>query len=755
VVIAPPPLAEAFHGRYALERELGRGGMAVVYLARDLKHDRPVALKVVRPDLASLLGGERFLREIRFAARLQHPAIVPVHDSGEADGLLYYVMPFIEGESLRARLSREGQLPLEDALQITREVAGALSYAHRHGVVHRDIKPENILLSAGHSLVLDFGIAHAIAPEGPERLTATGLVVGTPSYMSPEQATGTDRPDLRSDIYSLGCVLYEMLVGEPPYTGPTPRAIIARRLSEPIPDMRTVREGVPEGVARAVMCALAKVPADRFATAAEFAAALAVGGAGSVRQSVTLAAQGENSIAVLPFASLSAEKDNEFFADGMTDEIINALGQVGGIRIAARSSSFAFKGKEADARAVGERLSVRTLLQGSVRKSGDRVRIVAQLVNAADGYQLWSQIYERTLADVFAVQDELARAIVGALTQRVVRSGEAPLVKPPTAILEAYTLFLRGRYLVNQRTADGYRASIPCFEQAIGLDPEFAAAHAALAYPFAMLGLDMHGGMPGIQAAPRAKAAALRAHELDPSLPEAHLSLAIVAMYFEYDWPTAESELLQTMALSPHWSVAALWYSLFLGAMDRREESIRVVARASVDDPLNFALYVGAGLALIRARRFDAAIAQFRTVLGMLPNYQPALSELARAYCYKGALDLALAELEKGMAAIGRRPQLLMRVGCVHALAGRRSEAFAILDEIRQEAAQRYVPAIYQGHLLCALGDLDAAIRFYELAYDERSSRLAHARTDPEWDPVRSHPWFLGFLKRLHLDPSG
>jgi serine/threonine protein kinase len=393
--------------RYTVDRELGRGGMAIVFLAQDQKHHRKVAIKVLKPELAAALGRERFLREIETAAGLSHPHILPLHDSGEADGFLYYVIPYVEGESLRERLDRERQLPLDDALQIAREVTDALGYAHRHNILHRDIKPGNILLSGGHALVTDFGIARAITATGVGQLTEVGTLVGTPAYMSPEQVDGSPYIDGRADIYSLGCVLFEMLVGEPPFRGSWLTAVIANRLTSPMPSPRAFRQLVPEAIDAAVRKAMADLPADRFATAAQFAEGL-----GTARPSgPSPVAVPDRSIAVLPFKNQSSDPESEYFSDGIAEEIINALAQLPGLHVAARTSSFAFKGKGADVAEVGAKLKVATVLDGSVRKAGNRVRITAQLVNVSDGYHLWSERYDSELDDVFAIQDHIARAI--------------------------------------------------------------------------------------------------------------------------------------------------------------------------------------------------------------------------------------------------------------------------------------------------------------------------------------------------------
>ena len=428
-------LESGLKGRYVVERPLGEGGMAVVFLARDLRHERTVALKVLRPEISAEIGAERFLREIRMAASLTHPHILPVFDSGDANGLLFYVMPNMEGHSLRHRLDEERQLPLSDALRIAAEVALALDYSHRHQVMHRDIKPENILLHEGAALVADFGIGKALT--GGKSITQTGLAVGTPAYMSPEQASGETGIDGRSDIYSLGCVLYEMLSGEPPFTGPTARAIIAKRFVSPVPSVRTTRD-VPDSVDTALNRALARTPVDRYRTGAEFADAMKAilrdGQAGTVHTPADVKSSiVRKAIAVLPLANMSADPENEYFSDGMTEEIINALSKVPGVHVASRSSSFAFKGKkDVDVRQVGERLGVTSVLEGSVRKIGNRIRIAAQLVNVENGYQLWSETYDRQLEDVFAVQDEISRSIVEAL--KVQLGGATSQVVAPTKI---------------------------------------------------------------------------------------------------------------------------------------------------------------------------------------------------------------------------------------------------------------------------------------------------------------------------------
>jgi serine/threonine protein kinase/Tfp pilus assembly protein PilF len=743
--------------RYLIERELGRGGMATVYLAHDPKHGRQVAVKVLLPELATSIGPERFLREIRVAARLTHPHILPLHDSGKAEGLLYYVMPYIEGESLRARLQREHRLDLDQALTLGREVADALDYAHQHGVVHRDIKPENILIANGQSVVADFGIARALSASA-ELLTEAGAAVGTPMYMSPEQAAGDPDLDGRSDIYSLGCVLFEALAGVPPFSGPTAQAILVRRLIESPPALRTLNPGIPAMVEAVVARALARAREDRFATAAALSAALleasrrGPGWGGALTSGSQPTA--DASVAVLPFLNLSADPQNEYFSDGMTDEIINALVQIPGLRVPARTSSFTFKGKNVDAREIGERLKVRTLLEGSVRKAGDRIRMSVQLINASDGYHLWSHTYERTLADVFALQDELTRAIVSELTSRMVGTASDPVVRAASEVPEAYTLYLQGCYFRNKQTAEGFHAAIDCFRRATECDPKYAMGYAQMAYGYALLAFDSFGAMPPLEAMPHAKAAASRALELDPLLPEAHGSRAVIAALYDWDWTLAESEFERALSLGARSSGFHLWHALFLIAMGRCDESLRVVTSALSLDPLHLGLHLTVGRSHVYARRYEEALVKFRATLEMEPLYVQTHWEIGRVYYLMEKYSESAAVLEEGMRLTGRVPLLLMYAGATYARLGERDLARDIVAELRAIAKQRYLTPLYEANILAALGDREEHFRLIEQAYEMRSGWLIFTRADPIWDShsLRADPRYLALLKKLRLD---
>ncbi len=763
-----PLLADALRDRYVLERELGRGGMATVYLAQDLRHDRPVAIKLLRAEVAAEVGTERFLREIRLAAQLHHPHILPLYDSGaieagEAEGgpkvRPYYVMPYVEGESLRGRLIREGQLPLEDAVRITTEIAEALDYAHRHHIVHRDIKPENILLEEGHALVMDFGIARAITVAGEEQLTAVGVLVGTPAYMSPEQVSGEAEVDGRSDIYSLGCVFYEMLAGEPPFSGTSLQAILVGRLIDRPRGLSTLRPEVGDAVGAAADRALSRAPRDRFPTAAAFAEALALAGAGfgpGARPHPIVGgpvAAERHSIAVLPFINLSPDRENEYFSDGMTEELTTALMRVPGLRVASRSSAFAFKGKDLAARTIGQRLNVDSLVEGTVRKVGTRIRLTAQLVDAAAGFQRWSEAYDRTLEDVFAVQDELARAIASTLANKLVGSASDPLIKPSTGSLEAYTLYLRGRYVANRRTVEGLRAGIEYLGQAIAHDPAYAAAHAQLAACWALRGFEEFGDLPPCEAMLEAKGAASRALEIDPLLAEAHGWLAVIATLYDWDWADAEARYLRAIELGPEPSLAHVWYAMFLGAMGRHEESIRMILQAEALDPLSHTVHMCVGRCYLFAGEFDKALDQFRATRDMEPGYGLVYAWIGRTLCGKGMYREAAAELEAGMSVAGRAPVMLEVAGYAYGRSGLREKALETLEALRQEASHRYVSPMCEAAILVGIGELDEAFALYDLAYQQRSGFFAFLRVYPARDlPIQSDPRFVALLQQLRLN---
>jgi serine/threonine-protein kinase len=745
-------LTGVLQDRYAIQREIGHGGMAVVYLAHDRKHARDVALKVLFPHVAATLGADRFLREVRVAARLHHPHLLPLYDSGEADGSLYYVVPYIETGSLRDRLQRESVLPVSVAIQIAREVADGLDYAHRQNVVHRDIKPENILLDEGHAVIADFGVARAISEAAETQLTEAGLLVGTPSYMSPEQAMG-EAVDGRSDIYGLGCVLFELLTGAPPFTGHAPLAILAQRVSGCAPRLMDRGVYVPQHLEETLARALAREPKDRFQTAAEFAHLLSTA-TGEITPTSgtptsTRRASQPPGLAVLPFVNLSSDPENEYFSDGMTEELINALTKVVGLRVTARTSAFAFKGKDVDVREIGQKLNVASILEGSVRRSGDRLRITAQLVNVADGYYVWSETFDRGIADVFAVQDELARAITASLKVRLTNADVEP--EPPTENFDAYTLYLKGLYALNRRCVEGYRESIELFKAAVLKDPAYAPPHAGLAYGYALLGFDWYGGLSSREAMPLAKASGLRALELDPNLAEAHSAVAVVQMIFDWDWNSAEASFRRAIELNPGYAPAHHWFSLFLSTRNRHQESLREINKARELDPLSLIINQNVGRAYHIAGRYAEAIEEFRRTLGIDPRFFSAYVMLAQSLCQLSRYEEAVAALRSALAIAGAKPLVLAELAYVYSRMGQSDQAGELLRQLTDLARREYVPLYYLALAHLSAGDTSTALDLMDTAYDQRSTVLPWLSIDVAWSSLHRHPRFVRLLEKLDL----
>ena len=740
-------LAPALAGRYTLDRELGRGGMATVWLADDLKHHRKVAIKVLRPELGSLLGPDRFAREIRIAAGLNHPHILPLHDSGlvpasAGDGdLLYYVMPFVAGDSLRSRLAREVQLPIDDAIRLVRQVAAALHHAHLRGVIHRDIKPENILLHEGEAMVADFGIALAAGAAGDERLTESGLMLGTPEYMSPEQATGERELDARSDVYSLACVLYELLAGEPPHSGASARIVIAKRFTEAVPRVRRLRPAVPVAVEQALVRALALEPAERFPTTAAFAEALMPLAEGGSRPP---------SVAVLPFLNLSADPENEFFADGITEDVIAQLSKVRSLKVISRGSVMGFKQREQNLREIGVALDVETLLEGSVRRAGDRVRIVAQLLDAATSRHLWAETYDRQLTDIFAIQTDVALQIAAALRAELSRDERTRIHREPTADVQAYQLYLQGRHCYTRYTEESIRKGIDYFKEAIAGDPGYAMAHVGAALAYAELAAGAGGGTlrpdEAYDAGMKAVSAALK---LDPDLGEAHAVLALFRMVHDYDWPGAEAEFKLALELSPGAADIYDHYGWLCGAMERYDEALALVRRAQELDPLTHRADVAS--TLLRAGRNEEALQAALRAVEFDPEYGRVRSTLGWAYLKTGMPDQGLAELERAARAAPGHTLYLAQLGEAYGLTGRTEQAREILRRLEEMSRERYVSPYHMAYVYTGLGEDETAIGCLERAYEERGGSVYGVKGSFLFTTLRPHPRFRALLARMNL----
>jgi len=729
-------LTAALAGRYVIERELGSGGMATVYLAHDVKHHREVALKVLRPELAAALGPDRFLREVEIAARLNHPHILALYDSGETNGFLFYVMPYVAGESLRHRLEREKQLPIEEALAITRHIASALGHAHAQHIIHRDVKPENILLYEGEAMVADFGIALAVSAAAGVRLTQTGLAVGTPAYMSPEQAVSERALDARSDVYSLGCVLYEMLAGEPPYTGATAQVLIAKRLVDPVPAVRRLRAAVPVGVEQALTKALAKVPADRWASALAFAEALA-----------TPAGPRPPSVAVLPFLNLSADPENEYFADGITEDVIAHLSKIRALKVISRTSVIAFKQREQSLREIGARLEVATLLEGSVRRAGDRVRIVAQLIDAESDRHLWAETYDRRLTDVFAIQTDVALQIAAALKAELSPDEKSRLHQEPTSDLQAYQLYLQGRHCYLRYTAEGSRRGIEYFEQAVAKDPNYALAYAALAMVYTELA-ETGSLRPG-EAYARARDASAKALALDLGLGEAHCMLAYITAVCDFNWVSAEQEFKRALELTPNSADTYDLYGRMCLALERNDEALAMERRAQELDPL--AHRADVARALLRAGRYDEALQAATHAVELDPHYARGHATLGWAYLKKGIVKQGVAELEIAVSLSPGDTLWLAQLGQAYGMVGDVARARNVLHQLEELSGQRFVSPYHIAFVYTGLGEQDSAMDWLERAYEDRSGPVYSVKGSFLFTTLHAHPRFIALLRKMNL----
>ncbi len=783
-------LQNALGTDYSIEGELGGGGMSRVFIARDNALHRRVVIKVLTPDLAAMVSTERFEREVLIAAGLQHPNIVPILSAGHADDMPFFVMPFVEGESLRNRLKLTGKLAVKDAVNILRDVGRALAFAHDRGIVHRDIKPDNILLSAGVAMLADFGVAKAVSSaqqltptEGNHGLTRIGTSLGTPSYMAPEQAAADEATDHRADIYALGITAFEMLAGNPPFSAPSATALMAAHLTETPVRIQTVRTDVPDWLDELVAQCLAKDPSDRPATADDLVERLedepATGAhttvqrhkkrmrwlVGAVMAVATVAVVALTqftstggarddvvaTVGVLPFVNIGGNTEDEYFTDGLTDELIGVLGRIPELRVASRTGSYAFKGADANIEEIGAALNVSVLLEGTVRRGGDRLRLTAQLVSVDDGLTLWSETYERQITDVFAVQDELTESIVTALRERIGLPQQEIAASRTTTDVDAYDLYLRGRYFFGRRGEEAIQQALGYFEQAVIRDENFAEAYTGIADAYGLLPL--YGSTPGDSVLPLAIAAANRAIELDSTLATAFASRA--SLYnSSWRWADAEQDFRRALALDGRYATAHQWFGEHLLVRGLIDEAVSEFAQAAELDPLAPIINASYAGALGVAHREAEAIERGRRAIeldtaGAAPRFL-----LGAALIYLGQPDSAIPQLERAVMLAPNVVGLQGLLGLAYAQTGATNRATTILESL-DRTNLRTGSGIAIARVFIGLNQLDSALTYMERAATARDPFFAsESLASSIFDPLRAHPRFIEIVTQVGLDPA-
>jgi serine/threonine-protein kinase len=787
LVTSVPAMVGTTISHYEVLEKLGEGGMGLVFKARDLQLGRFVAIKV-------LIGGSdesaghraRFIQEARAASSLNHPSIITIHDIVPVEQGECIVMEFVRGTTL-AHLIEAGRIPTVDCLKYAMHIADALNAAHSIGIVHRDLKPANVMVTPeGLAKVLDFGLAKLAGEEGPagalaagasdttmsiqvngQPKTAEGAIIGTMSYMSPEQAQG-HRVDPRSDIFSFGALLYEMLTGERAFHGSSGLATLTAVLRDNPPEFAKTGVAVPSEVEEVVMRCLRKDPDQRFQSMSDVKNTIEqiyfAGRSGILQFAAGVwkrpVARVLPSIAVLPFLNLSSDKENEYFSDGLAEEIINALTSLENLRVAARTSAFVFRSTQQDIRHIGETLHVANVLEGSVRKAGNRVRISVQLIDVAEGRNLWSERYDREMTGVFEIQDEISQAIVGKLKVKLAsQSGSAvdlthpatPLVKRYTENLEAYNLYLKGRFELYKMTREGLDASRRLFEEAIRLDPKYALAHDGLAYAWyqeAFLGF-----IAPREAMPKAKAAVRRALELNDGVAEAHATLGVILALYDWDWAGAERELLRSIELNGASPVSRdLFAFYYLRPVGRIEEAISQTQEALSLDPLSILFRVHLGFLFYIQNQYEHSIAQFRKVLEMNPQYYLAQAMMGNVYTLAGHFDAALACYARAREADTDSKFVDSLEAMTLARAGRHEEAAEMLDRITRRAANDYISPVSIAYICTALGDKDRAFENLDRAIFDRDPNVLGLKSNPIFDNLRTDERYHAILRKMQLE---
>ena len=764
---------------YTILEKLGGGGMGVVYKAEDTKLKRTVALKFLPSELTRDEDAKkRFILEAQAASSLQHHNICNIHDIDETkDGQIFICMDCYEGETLKKKIER-GQINTDEAIDIIVQVATGLQKAHEKGIIHRDIKPANIFITNdGVVKILDFGLAKL---SGQTMMTKMGETVGTIAYMSPEQTRG-EQVDQRTDIWSLGVVLYEMITEKLPFKGDYEQAIIYSILNERPKSIKDIKTDTPLQIDKIVQRMLEKDIGKRYQSFNEIISELrkvhpqkTSNKNNERKKSYILWIMGSiiitaiivfiyffifqkpeadiiKSVAVLPFVDMSPQKDQEYFCDGMTEDLINRLSKLQQLRVPARTSVYVFKGRTQDIKDIGEQLKVQAVLEGSVQKSGDRLRITAQLINVSDGYHIWSENYDREMQDIFAVQDEISLTIVDKLKVMLLSEEKEKLAKHYTDNPEAYSLYLRGRYFWNRRYEGGIKKAIECFQQAINQDTLYALAYVGIADCYNQLAL--WGFLPPKEAYPKAKVACAQALEIDDSLAEAYASLGWIKMYFDLEWEEAEIAIKRAIQLNPNYATVHYYYALYLGGVGGRGIEALVEAKKSIElDPLSLVHNAILGFELYKNRQFDDAIDQLQKTLEMDPNF-------GVTYLFLGLSYMAIEKWEEAIVYLNRfkilwqdSPFPIGFLGYAYGMYGQKDKALKMLDELNECSRQKYVSSFYSALIYTGLGNKDQAFKYLDKAFDERDSWLTSLKVTPLFDVLRSDPRCGLLLKKMGLE---
>ncbi len=746
-------------GPYEVTSPLGAGGMGEVYRARDLRLDRDVAIKVLPDRLANNPETlSRFEREAKAVAALSHPNILAIHDVGVDQSVSFVVMELLQGETLGKRVGRS-PVPWRKAVEIGVAIMDGLSAAHAKGIIHRDLKPENIFLtSEGGVKIVDFGLARVEHSSGPHDKadaptavldTKPGTVIGTISYMAPERVRG-EHGEAQSDIFSFGCVLYEMLSGRRPFCRETIVETGAAILNDDPAALGDAGIDLPYDLERLIMRCLEKSPEARFQSARDLAFMLrSLVGLKPGRASQPATDGRIETLAVLPLANLSGDPEQDYFADGMTEALIADLAKIGALRVISRTSAMQYKGAKKPLPEIARELNVDAVVEGSVMRVGERVRITAQLIEAATDQHLWAESYDRELCDILMLQSEVAKAIAHEIKIKLTPQEQACLTCVRQVDPEAHELYLKGRYHWNKRTDEGLHKAIDYFDRAIERDSSYAFAYAGVADCYNILGF--YSLLPPKETFPKARTAAAKALEIDDVIAEAHASLAFVKLYYDWEWPAAERGFKRAIQLNPGYATAHHWYAEYLLASEQSDDAIAEFRRARELDPLSLIINAGVGWAFYFARQYDLATEQFKMTLDMDPNFIPARLFLGQAYQQKAMYEEAIAEFGKALDLSGSATEIMAELGHVYAVSGRKGEAQKVLDELKELSERRYVSPYGIAIVHIGLGDAEQAFAWLDRAYEERSHFMALIKVDPRLDCIRPDPRFENLLQRIGL----